>query len=56
MDNADTLFARYAQMREPQLRDRLVEMHHNLVRYLAGKFADRGASQEAVSYRLEQSG
>ncbi len=42
LDNADALFARYARSRDPQLRDRLVEMHHNLVRYLAGKFANRG--------------
>ena len=42
LDNADSLFARYARSRDPQLRDRLVEMHHNLVRYLAGKFANRG--------------
>ena len=41
-DDAETLFARYARTRDPQLRDRLVLMHHNLVRYLAGKFINRG--------------
>jgi RNA polymerase sigma-B factor len=41
-DDAETLFARYARTHDPHLRDRLVEMHQNLVRYLAGKFVNRG--------------
>jgi RNA polymerase sigma-B factor len=45
-DDAETLFARYARTRDPQLRDRLVLMHHNLVRYLAGKFVNRGEPLE----------
>ena len=32
-DDAEALFARYARTRDPQLRDRLVVMHQNLVRY-----------------------
>ena len=32
--------------RDPQLRDRLVVMHQNLVRYLAGKFVNRGEPLE----------
>jgi RNA polymerase sigma-B factor len=45
-DEAEGLFARYARTRDPQLRDRLVLMHHNLVRYLAGKFVNRGEPLE----------
>jgi RNA polymerase sigma-B factor len=41
-EDAETLFARYARTRDPHLRDRLVAMHQNLVRYLAGKFVNRG--------------
>ena len=41
-DDAETLFARYARSRDAQMRDRLVVMHQNLVRYLAGKFVNRG--------------
>jgi RNA polymerase sigma-B factor len=41
-DDTESLFARYSRTRDPQLRDRLVLMHRNLVRYLAGKFANRG--------------
>ena len=32
--------------RDPQMRDRLVVMHQNLVRYLAGKFVNRGEPLE----------
>ncbi len=46
MDNVDTLFTDYARTRDPQLRDRLVEMHQRLVCYLASKFTNGGASQE----------
>ena len=45
-DDAETLFARYARTRDPHLRDRLVVMHQNLVRYLAGKFVNRGEPLE----------
>jgi len=45
-DDAETLFARYARTRDTQLRDRLVVMHQNLVRYLAGKFVNRGEPLE----------
>jgi RNA polymerase sigma-B factor len=45
-DDAETLFARYARTRDSQLRDRLVLMHQNLVRYLAGKFVNRGEPLE----------
>jgi len=45
-DDAETLFLRYARTRDSQLRDRLVAMHHNLVRYLAGKFVNRGEPLE----------
>ena len=41
-DDAESLFLRYARTRDNQLRDRLVVMHQNLVRYLAGKFVNRG--------------
>ena len=41
-EDAESLFARYVRTRDPALRDRLVLMHQNLVRYLAGKFANRG--------------
>jgi len=40
--DAATLFTRYAQTRESDVRDALVTMHQNLVRYLAGKFVNRG--------------
>lgn len=45
-DDAESLFVRYARSRSPQLRDRLVAMHQNLVRYLAGKFVNRGEPLE----------
>ncbi len=38
----DTLFIRFEQTRDPQLRERLVHAHSRLVRYLAGKFVSRG--------------
>ncbi|BDI33847.1 hypothetical protein CCAX7_58980 [Capsulimonas corticalis] len=40
--DTDTLFARYIRTRDPALRDRLVVLHQNLVRYLASKFVNRG--------------
>ncbi len=41
-EDAESLFLRYARERDPKIRDRLVLMHQNLVRYLAGKFMNRG--------------
>lgn len=41
-DNAESLFREFARTRDTKVRDRLVMMHHNLVRYLAGKFMNRG--------------
>lgn len=40
--DAATLLARYSRTRDPELRERLVNLHENLVRYLANKFASRG--------------
>ncbi|MHB0913674.1 MAG: SigB/SigF/SigG family RNA polymerase sigma factor [Armatimonadota bacterium] len=40
--DAEGLFTVYAETRNPEIRDRLVVMHHNLVRFLAGKFINRG--------------
>src|SRR5580658_7647610 len=45
-EDTDSLFARYGRTRVPHLRDRLVLMHQNLVRYLASKFANRGEPLE----------
>ena len=57
-DDAETLFLRYARHRDPQMRDRLVVMHQNLVRYLAGKFVNRGEPLEDLDtgrhYRPDQ--
>lgn len=39
---AEELFRRYAETRDPRLREQLIGMHQNLVRFLAGKFANRG--------------
>lgn len=41
-DDAESLFAKYAQTKDPRARERLVGMHQNLVRFLAGKFMNRG--------------
>lgn len=43
---AESLFRRYAASKEPRLRDQLVAMHQNLVRYLASKFVNRGEPLE----------
>lgn len=37
-----SLLMRYARTRDPELKARIVTLHENLVRYLAGKFANRG--------------
>jgi RNA polymerase sigma-B factor len=42
VDDAETLFQTFAESRDPRTRNRLVVMHQNLVRFLAGKFANRG--------------
>jgi RNA polymerase sigma-B factor len=44
--NAETLFRRFAATRDDKLRAQLVQMHHNLVRYLASKFVSRGEPLE----------
>ncbi len=41
-DDAETLFAHYSETKDLKVRDRLVLMHQNLVRFLAGKFMNRG--------------
>jgi RNA polymerase sigma-B factor len=40
--DAESLFAKYAEAKDSKIRDRLVAMHQNLVRFLAGKFINRG--------------
>ncbi len=40
--DAETLFEEYRRTGSPALREHLVLMHENLVRYLAAKFANRG--------------
>lgn len=41
-EDAESLFTKYAETKDPRVRDRLVIMHQNLVRFLAGKFMNRG--------------
>lgn len=41
-EDAESLFAKYAETKDTKIRDRLVVMHQNLVRFLAGKFMNRG--------------
>ncbi len=43
---AERLFREYARTRDKQAREQLVAMHQNLVRFLAGKFANRGEPLE----------
>jgi len=43
---AEELFREYLSTRSRKTRDRLVMMHQNLVRFLAGKFANRGEPLE----------
>ena len=45
-ERARQLLATYAQTRESHLKDELVAQHLNLVRYLAGKFSNRGENVE----------
>jgi len=47
MDNeAERLFREYARTKDQRVRDQLIAMHQNLVRFLAGKFANRGEPLE----------
>jgi len=41
-EDAESLFSKYARTKDPRVRNRLVMMHQNLVRFLAGKFMNRG--------------
>ncbi len=43
---AERLFREYARTRDQYSRDQLIAMHQNLVRFLAGKFANRGEPLE----------
>jgi RNA polymerase sigma-B factor len=45
-ERARQLLAAYAEKKEPQVKDELVAQHLNLVRYLAGKFSNRGENLE----------
>jgi RNA polymerase sigma-B factor len=40
--DAESMFRRFAISRDVRMRDQLVKMHLNLVRYLASKFVNRG--------------
>lgn len=42
----DLLFAQWRESGDPALRERLIFMHVNLVRFLARRFAERGESQD----------
>jgi RNA polymerase sigma-B factor len=42
----DLLFARWRKSGDPALREKLIFMHVNLVRFLARRFAERGESQD----------
>jgi RNA polymerase sigma-B factor len=43
---AEALFEEYGKTGDPRIRERLVEMHQSLVRFLASKFANRGEPLE----------
>jgi len=45
-ERARQLLAAYATDRDPAVKDELVAQHLNLVRYLAGKFSNRGENLE----------
>ncbi len=45
-EETEALFREYTNTRNPRIRDQLVMMHQNLVRFLAGKFANRGEALE----------
>lgn len=40
--DTEALFQRYIETKDRKIRDHLVAIHQNLVRFLAGKFANRG--------------
>ncbi|GAB4464033.1 MAG: hypothetical protein OHK0029_33520 [Armatimonadaceae bacterium] len=42
----EALFQEFARTRDARLRERIIEEHQHLVRYLAGKFANRGEPLE----------
>jgi RNA polymerase sigma-B factor len=44
--DAERLLAEFAATRDAALRARLIEVHENLVRFIAGKFANRGEPLE----------
>ncbi len=48
-DENQQLFVAYRASRRTQIRDRLVQRHENLARYLAGKFANRGEPLEDLA-------
>ena len=45
-EKARKLLVEYSQTRDSALKDELVTQHLNLVRYLAGKFSNRGENLE----------
>ena len=45
-EETEELFRRYIETRDRKVRDHLVMIHQNLVRFLAGKFANRGEPLE----------
>jgi len=45
-EEAERLLEQYQRSRDPKIRDQLVLMHENLVRFLAAKFANRGEPLE----------
>jgi len=45
-EETEELFRQYIRTRDKKIRDQLVVMHQNLVRFLAGKFANRGEPLE----------
>jgi RNA polymerase sigma-B factor len=45
-DEAERLLEEYRRTRDPKIREQLVLMHENLVRFLAGKFVNRGEPLE----------
>jgi RNA polymerase sigma-B factor len=45
-EDVESLFIKYAETKDPKIREQLIEIHQNLVRFLAGKFANRGEPLE----------
>ena len=45
-DPAERIFSEYGRTRDKRLREKLIAMHQNLVRFLASKFANRGEPLE----------